>query len=919
MPIRCLFLSLFACLLCSHGIRSQALDFQPATLFHATAEGRRFIDDSGLLSAEEIASPTYQRQFQPLHHDTLHVGYPRYGVWWRLPLRNPGASDSVADLIVDKASIASLRCYVAAPPQPPQLLASAGSEHTPVAGMLPGHAYIFRIPLPAHAERVVYLSLRSQLSLNAPILVADDYTAGRWQAQRSLTLGLAWGALLTLVLVNLFAYLRARQVANLDYAGLLCCLLLYSASSAGYLGLEVLAYPGWQNHIELASLLVLLILSLRFLQDYLQIKRYLPIVHNILTLELGMLLLLVLSMPVLPMRALARMSAEAALFVALSTLLVAVFALIRRLPQARVYLSATLPIAALTLFSSLFALGGAGFSLPLLPLLLAAVILQGLILILHMAMRAGQLRRQVAEMSQTLQRSETSLNMRTRFIKHISHEMRTPMSGILGMTELLRDTPLTPRQREYTNTIDDSTQSLLRILNDLLDFATRDSDSFSLVEEPIELSSLLDDCLAIFRNLAEDKQLELIGGVDPRLPAHVIGDPTRLRQVMTSLLRNALRHTQRGDIELRLLPGQDHFLRCEVHDTGIGIPQEQLRQIFSDPLFELDDQILDTHLGLTVCRQLIHRMGGHMGAESTEREGSCIWFELPLKVAAHPNEPVAENGTQLEGLRLLVVDDNPTMLRVIEQQASSWGMKVRCCDHGQQALALARNAATLGEPFAVIVLDQNMPGMSGLQLAAHIKEDPLITGDVLMLMLTGMRTAPTYTMASNVGIRRVLTKPVTVRQLKRAISEELNHIERPTPISHPQPVDANSQLKQMRILIAEDNPLSQKVIRGMVLKLGAECSVVGNGKEAVEEISRRSYDVILMDCDMPCMDGYIATQSIREWERLTQRRPTPILALTGHILDEHQARSLEAGMNEHLSKPVELSELRAALLRWSTY
>ncbi len=919
MSTRCLSLSLLACLLFCYGMRSQALDFQPATLFHATAAGSSFVDDSGLLSAQEIASPTYLRLFQPLHHARLHAGYPRYGVWWRLPLRNPQAMDTVADVIVDKASIAILRCYVAAPSQPPQLLASAGSEHSPVAGMLPGHAYIFRVPLPAHAERVVYLYMRSQLTLDPQILVADDYTAGRWQAQQSLVLGLAWGVLLTLVLVNIFAYLRAQQIANIDYAGFLCCLLLYSASAAGYLGLEVLPYPGWQNHIELASLLVLLVLSLRFMQDYLDIKRHLPVVHNILSLELGMLLLLVLSMPILPMRALARMSAEAALFVALSTLLVAALALVRRLPQARVYFWATLPTAVLALFGSLLTLGGASFSPALLPWLLVSVLLQGLIIILHMAMRAGHLRRQLAQMSQTLQRCETSLNMRTRFIKHISHEMRTPMSGILGMTELLRDTPLTPRQREYANTIDDSTQSLLRILNDLLDFATRDSDNFSLVEEPIELSSLLDDCLAIFRNLAEDKQLELIGGVDPRLPTHVIGDPTRLRQVMTSLLRNALRHTQRGDIELRLLPGDDHTLRCEVHDTGIGIPKEQLRKIFSDPLSELDDQILDTHLGLTVCRQLIHRMGGSMGAESAEREGSCIWFELPLKVAAHPTLTLPENEAQLEGLRLLVVDDNPTMLRVIEQQASSWGMKVRCCDHGQQALALARNAATLGEPFAVIVLDQNMPGMSGLQLAAHIKEDPLITSDVLMLMLTGMRTAPTYTMASNVGIRRVLTKPVTVRQLKRAISEELNHIERPTPVDNPQRLDASSQLKQMRILIAEDNPLSQKVIRGMVLKLGAECSVVGNGKEAVEEISRRSYDVILMDCDMPCMDGYIATQSIREWERLTQRRPTPILALTGHILDEHQARSLEAGMNEHLSKPVELSELRAALLRWSTY
>ncbi len=912
-------LTLFALLLQILASSVAALELQDGRLINATPYSSSLVDDSDLLDIHELSSPAYQGQFHAVRKNRLHASYLRHGLWLRLTISNSQSRDRDAELIIDQPSISLLHAYVAASAAGTILQVPEGITQPATHPLWQKQAYIFRVPLPAHSARTVYLRLSSKLSLNPRLLLTDDYGAGAWQAQQNLILGLAWGALLSLLLVNFFAFFRTRQVAHLDYMGFLLALFAYSASHSGYFGLAYPAATIPENDIELASLLVLLVLALKFLRNYLQFKRHLPIVHHILGLELGMLLLLLVAMPILPLHALARMSAEATLFVALSLILSAALAALRRLPQARIYLFASLPVALITLGNSSLALAGVSFSDTMAYASLYAVLVQGWVLILHIAMRAGYLRQEVAQLAHQLQRSESSLKMRTRFIKHISHEMRTPMSGILGMTELLRDTPLTPRQREYANIIEHSTQSLLRILNDLLDFATRDGDSLSLVEEPVELSGLLDDCLSTFRNLAEEKSLELIGAVDPALPTHIIADPTRLRQIISSLLRNALRHTQRGDIELRLLPGQERHLRCEVHDTGIGLPKDQLLSLFEAPLLDIDEQILDTHLGLTVCRQLVHLMGGRMGAESTERVGTCIWFELPLKIVAHPLENGQDDGTALEGLRLLVVDDNPTMLRVIEQQASSWGMKVSCCDHGQQALALARNAAMLGEPFAVIVLDQNMPGMNGLQLAAHIKEDPLITRDVLMLMLTGMRTAPTYTMASNAGIRRVLTKPLTVRQLKRAICEELSHIERKPPEQELQGVDAATQLKQMRILVAEDNPLSQKVIRGMVLKLGAECTVVNNGKEAVEEISRRSYDVILMDCDMPHMDGYIATQSIREWEHMTQRRPTPILALTGHILDEHQARSLEAGMNEHLSKPVELSELRAALLRWSTY
>ncbi|MFN3587454.1 MAG: response regulator, partial [Moraxellaceae bacterium] len=406
--------------------------------------------------------------------------------------------------------------------------------------------------------------------------------------------------------------------------------------------------------------------------------------------------------------------------------------------------------------------------------------------------------------------------------------------------------------------------------------------------------------------------------VDPSVPTQVIGDPTRLRQVISNLLRNAIKFTQHGEVEIRLLPGR-RGLRVEVRDTGIGIPPEQLGQVFQ-PYQQGSNNVrpqTGTGLGLSICKQLVELMGGEIGIDSKLKQGSTFWFDLPLKSQENTSADSKEE-MWLRGLRLLVVDDNKTVNRVIEEQASRWGMIVRTADNGAEALALARNAANLGEPFDIILLDHNMPGMSGLQLAARIKEDPIIRNDVIVMMLTGINIAPTHTMARNVGIRRVLTKPVTERQLRRAFAEELGHIKRLHDNAAASSHGDNERLQRLRVLIAEDNHLSQKVIRGMLGKLGVNAAtVVANGREVVEEVSRNDYDMVLMDCDMPFMDGYAATQAIREWERFTGRQPIPILALTAHILDEHRERSRNAGMNEHLSKPIELSELQEALLRWA--
>lgn len=501
----------------------------------------------------------------------------------------------------------------------------------------------------------------------------------------------------------------------------------------------------------------------------------------------------------------------------------------------------------------------------------------------------------------------------------ISHDMRTPLSGILGMTELLLETPLTPVQREYAQTVQSSGNALLHVLNDRLEVANQSLQSPTILEEVFDLSELLSYCLDLFKTHADEKQLELIGYLDTALPRQVMGDVVHLRQILSRLIHNALRFTDIGEVVVSIksaILNGDLGLQFSVQDTGMGMDEEH-----QAGLFEPGNAIRTSnvwHIGpdLATCRQLIAAMGGELTVESKPHQGTLLGFTLPLKSASGAgSETTTEFIATFSGKRLLVVDDNRTVSRVLAEQATQWGMRVNTAESGTEALAVARNAANLGQPFDVIIMDYQMPGMSGLQLGARLKEDPLITNDVILIMLTGLRHNNIHTLARNAGIHRVISKPVTSRQLRQVISQELRRMD---GIQQPESNgDVAMRLGRLKVLIAEDNQLSQKVIRGMMQKLGVDSTLVSNGREAVQAVMRDHYDLVLMDCDMPYVDGYAATQEIRNWERQQQRKPLPILALTAHILEEQKQKAFRAGMNEHLSKPIELCDLQNALIRWS--
>nr|WP_277344175.1 hybrid sensor histidine kinase/response regulator [Azotobacter chroococcum] len=546
----------------------------------------------------------------------------------------------------------------------------------------------------------------------------------------------------------------------------------------------------------------------------------------------------------------------------------------------------------------------------------------GLVLGFALAERQRKIEQDRAAWRTSEAASSAELRAKSEFLAKLSHEIRTPMNGVLGMTELLLGTPLTAKQYDYVQTINSSGNELLSLINDILDISRLESGQIELDEVSFDLNGLIEDCLGIFRAKAERRRVELISFVQPQVPRLVKGDPTRLRQILLTLIDNAFRQTDEGEILLKVsleTEGSQPRLHIAVQDSGQPMSESRREALLHSELQSQDllsAAQIDGSLGLVIARQLVLLMQGHYGIDIGPDTGSTIWLSLPLDPASL-ERPAADLNGPLQDARLLVVDDNDTCRKVLLQQCGAWGMKVSAVSSGKEALALLRTKAHLGEYFDAALLDQNMPGMSGLQLAQRIKEDPGLNHDILLIMLTGLSDAPGRVFARNAGITCSLAKPVAGYTLKTTLADELGKRRdaRPpaTGLTENAPLEVPGDF---RILVAEDNSISTKVIRGMLRKLNLQPDTASNGEEALQAMKARQYDLVLMDCEMPVLDGFAATEQLRAWEAREFRPHTPIVALTAHILSEHREHAQRVGMDGHLAKPVELSQLRALIEHW---